>query len=199
MTEVVYVIGACGSPRAKIGRSKSVGTRLGTIQRMSPIPLSILWQTDGGSELESALHRRFDAHRVHGEWFDFGDRDPAVEVAAAVDGIRAELTEAATAAEERERRRRERRQPANYGEALRFLDEATVRVLRLRTALAEAETEATEAVAAALKSCLAAGANRTEVQKHSPFSPPTVRKIGEDAGIAPDERYVRSIKDKPES
>lgn len=194
MTEVVYVIGNCDSPRAKIGRSKSVGIRLGTIQRMSPVPLSILWQTEGGSELESALHRRFGSQRVHGEWFDFGNKDPAVEVAAAVDDIRAELAQAASAAEERERRRRERRQPANYAEALRFLDEATVRVLQLRDALAEVEAEAIECVATALKSCVTAGGNRTEVQKHSPFSPPTVRKIGEEAGIPPDERYVRSPK-----
>lgn len=132
MTEVVYVIGNCNSPRAKIGRSKNVGTRLGTIQRMSPVPLSILWQTEGGSELESALHRRFDGQRVHGEWFDFGGKDPAMEVAAAVDDIRAEQAQAVAAAEERERRKRERRQPANYAEALRFLEEATARVLRLR-------------------------------------------------------------------
>lgn len=199
MTEVVYVIGNCDSPRAKIGRSKSVEIRLGTIQRMSPVPLSILWQTEGGSELESALHRRFGGQRVHGEWFDFAGQDPAAEVATAVEDIRAELAQAAAVAEERERRRRERRQPANYGEALRFLDEATARVLRLRVALAEAEAEATESVVAALKSCIAEGRNRTEVQKHSPFSPPTVRKIGDAAGIPPDERYVRSIKDKPES
>lgn len=47
---------------------------------------------------------------------------------------------------------------------------------------------------AALKSCIAEGRNRTEVQKHSPFSPPTVRKIGEEAGVPPDERYVRTSK-----
>lgn len=199
MTEVVYVIGNCDSPRAKIGRSKSVGIRLGTIQRMSPVPLSILWQTEGGSELESALHRRFGNQRVHGEWFDFTGQDPAAEVAAAVDDIRAEQAQAIAAAEERERRKRERRQPANYAEALRFLDEATAKVLRLRTLLAEAETEAVEVVVTALKSCIAEGRNRTEVQKHSPFSPPTVRKIGEDAGIPPDERYVRTVKDKTDA
>lgn len=199
MTEVVYVIGNYDSPRAKIGRSKSVGTRLGAIQRMSPLPLSILWQTEGGSELESALHRRFGNQRVHGEWFDFDGKDPAAEVAAAVDAIRAEQARVAAAAEEQERRKRERRQPANYGEALRILDEDTARVLRFWAVLAEAEAEATEFVVIALKPCIAEGQNRTEVQKHSPFSPPTVRKIGEDAGVPPDERYVRTGKDKPES
>lgn len=81
-----------------------------------------------------------------------------------------------------------------YAHDLADLDEATAEVERVRALLVEVENKAAKAVAKALKSCLAAGANRTEVQKHSPFSPPTVRKIGEEAGIPPDERYVRSPK-----
>jgi hypothetical protein len=84
----------------------------------------------------------------------------------------------------------------NYARDLAEVDEATAEVEMLRTQLAEAEKRASGKVAKALKSCLAAEGNRTEVQKHSPFSPPTVRKIGEDAGIPPDERYVRTGKDK---
>lgn len=79
-----------------------------------------------------------------------------------------------------------------YAHDLAELDEATAEVERARVVLDEAEKKAAAKVAKALKSCLAAGGNRTEVQKHSPFSPPTVRKIGEDAGIAPDPRYVRT-------
>lgn len=86
-----------------------------------------------------------------------------------------------------------------YAHDLAELDEATAEVERARVVLAQAEAKATKAVAKALKSCLAAEGNRTEVQKHSPFSPPTVRKIGEEVGIPPDERYVRTVKDKPES
>lgn len=89
--------------------------------------------------------------------------------------------------------------PSAYATDLADLDKVTAKVLRARAHLAELEAEGAEAVAKALKSCIAEGRNRTEVQKHSPFSPPTVRKIGEDAGIPADERYVRSIKDKSES
>lgn len=84
-----------------------------------------------------------------------------------------------------------------YAHDLAEVDQTTAEVEQLRAQLAEAEARAVKAVAKALKSCIAAGGNRTEVQKHSPFSPPTVRKIGEDAGVPPDERYVRT--NKPES
>lgn len=84
--------------------------------------------------------------------------------------------------------------PGTYADDLARLDKATAKVNRIEAALAAAKTEAEAAVVRALRSCLAEGHNRTEVQKHSPFSPPTVRKIGEDAGIPPDERYVRSTK-----
>lgn len=84
--------------------------------------------------------------------------------------------------------------PGAYADDLARLDKATAKVKHARAALAKAEEEAADAVAKALHSCIAAGRNRTEVQQHSPFSPPTVRKIGEEAGIPPDERYVRSNK-----
>lgn len=87
--------------------------------------------------------------------------------------------------------------PSTYAADLADLDKVTAKVLRARTHVADLEKEAAKAVAKALKSCIAEGRNRTEVQKHSPFSPPTVRKIGEDAGVPPDERYVRA--GKPES
>ena len=79
-----------------------------------------------------------------------------------------------------------------YAADLADLDKITAKVNRARAHVAELEAEAKKAVAKALHSCLAAEQNRTEVQKHSPFSPPTVRDIGEDAGIPPDARYVRT-------
>lgn len=84
--------------------------------------------------------------------------------------------------------------PGTYAEDLARLNRATAKVNRAQATLDAARAEAAEAVAAALRSAVAEGRNRTEVQKHSPFSPPTVRKIGEDAGIPPDERYVRTAK-----
>lgn len=85
-------------------------------------------------------------------------------------------------------------QPGSYADDLARLDKATAKVKRARAELAKAEAEATAAVAAALRSAVAEGRNRTEVQQHSPFSPPTVRKIGDAAGVPPDERYVRTAK-----
>ena len=81
--------------------------------------------------------------------------------------------------------------PGAYAGDLARLDKATAKVKRIRAALAAAESEARKAVGDALKSCVAAGLNRTEVQQHSPFSAPVVRDIGESVGVPPDERYVR--------
>lgn len=79
----MYVIGSPASTLVKIGHSNKVSKRLADIQRMSPVSLSVLWTTEGGSTLESALHRRFSHLRVYGEWFDFGDYDPVDVIAEA--------------------------------------------------------------------------------------------------------------------
>lgn len=73
--ELVYVLGTTGSNVVKIGRTTSLNQRLAAIQRMSPVPLTVLWTHPGGSDLEANLHRHFKALRSHGEWFTFG-RDP---------------------------------------------------------------------------------------------------------------------------
>lgn len=75
-SSIVYLIGSPESRLVKIGRSDDVPRRLADIQRMSPVPLTVLWATPGGAELEARLHRRFAGHRRHGEWFDFGDDNP---------------------------------------------------------------------------------------------------------------------------
>lgn len=82
--EVVYVIGAPDDTTVKIGRTIDPPGRLATIQRMSPVPLKILWTTPGGYELETRLHRHFSAVRSHGEWFTFG-RPPTDIVRRAVE------------------------------------------------------------------------------------------------------------------
>jgi hypothetical protein len=71
VSEVVYVLGTPGSNTVKIGRTTNLAKRLGDIQRMSPVPLSVLWQCPGGHELETNLHRHFANLRSHGEWFTF--------------------------------------------------------------------------------------------------------------------------------
>ena len=84
MTEVVYVIGSPHGGLVKIGRSVDVDRRLATIQRMSPVPLAVLFKTEGGTQLERALHGYFQSYRTHGEWFDFGQADPIPMVTAAL-------------------------------------------------------------------------------------------------------------------
>lgn len=89
MPEYVYLIGSEDSPMVKIGRSTNIPARLAAIQSMSPLKLAVLWQTEGGAELEAALHRWFRSRRSHGEWFEFPDGDALAEVAEAVEEIAA--------------------------------------------------------------------------------------------------------------
>ncbi|MFC8704122.1 GIY-YIG nuclease family protein [Streptomyces anulatus] len=81
--ERVYVIGTPGSKTVKIGRSIDLPKRHAEIQRMSPVPLSLLWSHPGDHTLETNLHRQFSGLRVHGEWFTF-QADPVTMVAWAV-------------------------------------------------------------------------------------------------------------------
>lgn len=89
MTKVVYLIGHPGSSVAKIGRTANLPKRLAAIQSTCPVQVEVLWQADGGSALESALHQHFRSRRIHGEWFEFGDADAIAEVAQAVEAIEA--------------------------------------------------------------------------------------------------------------
>lgn len=84
--ECVYVLGTPGSNVVKIGRTTNLKKRLADIQRMSPVPLEVLWTHPGGFELESALHRRFANIRSHGEWFRF-DRSPVTSIREAVEAL----------------------------------------------------------------------------------------------------------------
>lgn len=83
--EYVYLIGCAESSLVKIGRSEDVSRRLAEIQRMSPVPLTVLWSHPGGPELETRLHRCFGHLRSHGEWFHFGEEDPIACVQKAVE------------------------------------------------------------------------------------------------------------------
>ncbi|GLP64275.1 hypothetical protein TUSST3_08950 [Streptomyces sp. TUS-ST3] len=86
--EVVYVLGSPGSNTVKIGRTANLPERFGSIQRMSPVPLSVLWQSPGGHELETHLHRHFASIRSHGEWFAFESLDPVPLIKAAAQSAR---------------------------------------------------------------------------------------------------------------
>lgn len=82
-TEHVYLLGGSDSRLVKIGRSTNVRARVRGIRMMSPTPVELLWQHEGGADLEKALHGVFRECRKHGEWFDLGD-DPVGAVAEAV-------------------------------------------------------------------------------------------------------------------
>lgn len=79
----VYLIGSTLSRPVKIGVAKSPAARLDELQVGSPVPLHVIWKTRGGRVLEGSLHKYFAPYRIHGEWFDFGDENPAALVATA--------------------------------------------------------------------------------------------------------------------
>ena len=79
----VYLIGSPVIRPVKIGVSNEPEARLEDLQTGSPVPLHLLWKTPGGQALESALHAYFEPYRTHGEWFDFGEENPAALVATA--------------------------------------------------------------------------------------------------------------------
>lgn len=79
----VYLIGSAVSRPVKIGVAGNVQGRLEELRTGSPVPLHVIWKTRGDRDLEYSLHEYFAPYRIHGEWFDFGDEDPAALVATA--------------------------------------------------------------------------------------------------------------------
>lgn len=64
---MVYFVQALAGGSIKIGKSDDVEQRLGSLQTGSPEPLGLLGVNETAAE--SALHERFSALRLHGEWF----------------------------------------------------------------------------------------------------------------------------------
>jgi len=79
----VYLIGSTETRPVKIGVANDPAGRLADLQIGSPVRLHIMWQTRGATKLEHALHAYFAPYRLHGEWFDFEDENPAALVATA--------------------------------------------------------------------------------------------------------------------
>jgi len=66
----VYFVKPAGMPGPiKIGYAAHFGDRFRKLQAGSPIPLEAMRVVDGTAQTELALHRKFAAHRLHGEWF----------------------------------------------------------------------------------------------------------------------------------
>jgi hypothetical protein len=70
-----YFVGGDEGP-VKIGFSIDVASRLRAMQACSPVVLRVLATRTGGEMRESAYHRQFSDHRLHGEWFT---RCPEIE------------------------------------------------------------------------------------------------------------------------
>lgn len=66
-TLVYFIRGDVGG--IKIGASHDPQGRLVDFQRCSPIPIALVATAPGGYDLEREYHKRFAAHRLHGEWF----------------------------------------------------------------------------------------------------------------------------------
>lgn len=79
----VYLVGTRQARPVKIGVASDVEARIVELQTGSPLPLYLIWKTRGGQSLERDLHERFGSYRIHGEWFDLGDENPAAVVASA--------------------------------------------------------------------------------------------------------------------
>ena len=66
----VYFIEAIGTDMVKIGfTGNGVERRLAALQTSCPLPLRLLACVQGTEQYERALHERFAAERVRGEWF----------------------------------------------------------------------------------------------------------------------------------
>lgn len=80
----VYVVGADDYRPVKIGKADDVKERLRGLQTGSPHKLDVRLAVRCEAVREKELHRYFAPFRRNGEWFDFGQRDPVVEVCAGI-------------------------------------------------------------------------------------------------------------------
>lgn len=82
---IVYVI-QCGADDGplKIGVTEDLSERLRHLQLANPLPLRALVTLAGEQPLEKALHARFGALRMRGEWFEFSP-----EIVSFVSGLAA--------------------------------------------------------------------------------------------------------------
>ncbi|MGW2048606.1 GIY-YIG nuclease family protein [Streptomyces sp. NPDC001858] len=153
--ELVYVLGTPGSNTVKIGRTTNLTKRVADIQRMSPVPLAVLWSHPGGSELEAKLHRHFADRRCHGEWFAF-DSDPIP------------LVQQAVAEALRPKPPRLSLDSPRAQELLRLVDEAAAEHRMRRAQLEQTIAEARRA-----------GCSLTLISEHVPFSREWIRRTAD--------------------
>lgn len=66
---IVYFIRSGSDGPIKIGFTRNLGARLHQLQTGHPVGLRVVHAVPGDVLLERALHERFAAHRLEGEWF----------------------------------------------------------------------------------------------------------------------------------
>lgn len=92
----VYIIEA--APLIKIGIADDVAKRFRGLSFASPTPMALVHQREfsgrnSAGHVERALHRQFNAKRLHGEWFAIGAGEAVAALNAAIDpGLDAERT-----------------------------------------------------------------------------------------------------------
>lgn len=59
--------------KVKIGTSANIEKRLDALQTSASVKLTLLLTIPGGTDVETALHRRFVHLRESGEWFVFAE------------------------------------------------------------------------------------------------------------------------------
>jgi hypothetical protein len=64
----VYFVGPADGP-IKIGYASRLEYRLKDLLTMNAYPLIVHATVEGQVSVERAYHKRFKAHRLHGEWF----------------------------------------------------------------------------------------------------------------------------------
>lgn len=90
----IYLIKALGTDRFKIGLTlREVSERLDELNsKQSPYPLELVHyiQVVDVIQTEKFLHSLFDANRVHGEWFVFGNLNKVIET---MNGLNVQILE----------------------------------------------------------------------------------------------------------
>lgn len=77
---IVYLIRCKNTSYYKIGHTGDLEARMGDLQVANPHELEVIGIIDAddkeeGLSIEKRLHLAFRKYRLHGEWFDFKNRD----------------------------------------------------------------------------------------------------------------------------
>lgn len=69
----IYFVGSREHGMVKIGRTARLKHRMSSLRNSAPVPIKLFAVVFADPSLESCLHKRFEASRMHGEWFQISD------------------------------------------------------------------------------------------------------------------------------